>query len=109
MGAFAEVKREWRHFRDDEPGERFCNHRERMKHKPRSHSLIALVVGIVLLAAGVVLLFIPGPGSLFIVFGLAMVASHSERLASRLDRAEPRVRAWFRRLERKLKGSATRK
>jgi hypothetical protein len=51
-----------------------------------------VVLGIALLAGGVVLLFIPGPGLLLIVFGLAMVAGTSRTLAGLLDRAEPPAR-----------------
>lgn len=91
MRALADVKQEWSHFRHDTPGERFRNHRDRMKRRSKKHSLVALCIGVVLLAAGVVLLFIPGPGLLLIVFGLALVASHSKRLSDLLDRAEPVV------------------
>ncbi|HEY5951747.1 MAG TPA: PGPGW domain-containing protein [Kofleriaceae bacterium] len=103
MGALAEVKQEWKHFRDDEPGERFCNHRKRMMHKPRGHSMIALGVGLVLLAGGVVLLFMPGPGLPLIVFGLALVGSHSKRLSGLLDRTEPKLRRLGHRSVRKWK------
>ncbi len=96
MGVFAEAKQEWRHFRGDPPGRRFEKHRERMQHRPRSHGALALGVGVVLLVGGVVLLFMPGPGLLLIVFGLALVASHSERLSRLLDRAEPALRRFGR-------------
>lgn len=102
MGALADVKREWKHFRDDAPGERFCNHRERMKEKSRAHSVVALIAGIVLVAAGIALLFLPGPGSVLIVFGVGLFASHSERLASWLDRTEPKLRSRYHRMKRKL-------
>jgi hypothetical protein len=93
MRSLADVKHEWHCFRDDEPGHRFQNHRERMKHRSRKHSVMAVALGVVLLASGVVLLFIPGPGLLLIVFGLALIASHSTRLSALLDRTEPRLRA----------------
>ena len=104
MGALADVKREWRHFRNDEPGTRFTNHRERMKHRSRAHSAIALTVGVMLLAGGVVLLFVPGPGLLLIAFGLGLIASHWARLAAVLDRSEPRLRAVGRRAKRRWNG-----
>src|SRR6187551_1647815 len=97
MGALAEVKTEWKHFKDDSPGERFRNHRDRMKHKPRGHSIVAVVIGLLLVAGGVVLLFIPGPGSLLIVFGAALIASHSKKLSALMDRAEPKLRRLGRR------------
>ena len=46
MGALAEVKTEWKLFKHDEPGARFRNHRERMKEKPRGHSVVAIAIGI---------------------------------------------------------------
>ena len=45
-------------------------------------------IGAVLLAGGVVLLFIPGPGLLLIAFGGALIARQSLWLAKRLDRLE---------------------
>jgi type II secretory pathway component PulM len=90
--AIAEMKHEWRQFRHDEPGERFCNHRQRMQHKSRKHAAVSLALGVLLLAAGTVLLFIPGPGIPLIVFGLALVATHSRRLSLLLDRGEPALR-----------------
>jgi hypothetical protein len=101
MGALAEVKQEWKSFKDDEPGERFRNHRERMKEKPRGHSVVALAIGVLLVAGGVVLLFIPGPGSLLIVFGVALIASHSKTLSAKMDRAEPKLRELGRRGKRR--------
>jgi uncharacterized membrane protein YbaN (DUF454 family) len=93
MAALAEVKEEWRHFRSDEPGERFRRHRERMQLKSRTHGIVALALGVLLIAVGVVLLFLPGPGTPLIVFGTGLFASHSLRLSNALDRAEPKVRA----------------
>ncbi len=101
MGVFAEAKQEWRRFRSDPPGRRFEQHRERMTHRSRSHSVLAVGAGFVLLAGGVVLLFIPGPGLLAIVFGLALVASHSQRLSSLLDRTEPALRRFGRKSQRR--------
>jgi hypothetical protein len=97
MGALGEVKQEWRHFKADEPGQRFRNHRERMKEKPRGHSVVAIAIGLLLVAIGVVLLFMPGPGTLLIAFGIALIASHSKRLCARMDRAEPKLRCVGRR------------
>jgi uncharacterized membrane protein YbaN (DUF454 family) len=92
MRSFADVKQEWHHFRDDPPGERFRNHRDRMKQRSRTHAAAAIALGVLFLMVGVVLLFIPGPGLLFIVFGLALIASHSKRLSDVLDRTEPKLR-----------------
>lgn len=90
--ALAHVKQEWELFKHDSPGFRFCNHRERMKHRSRWHTVIALSIGVVLEIAGFLLLFIPGPGLLVIFFGLGLIAANSARLASFLDRVEVRAR-----------------
>jgi hypothetical protein len=98
--ALAQVKHEWRQFRHDEPGERFCNHRERMQKKSRTHAAVSFALGVLLLGAGAVLLFIPGPGLPLIVFGLALVSTHSRRLSHLLDRIEPALRHLGRRIVR---------
>jgi hypothetical protein len=100
MGALADAKHEWRHFSTDAPGTRFVNHRERMRGRSRWHSVLASGLGLVLLATGFVLLFMPGPGLVLIGFGVALFASHSHRLAMQLDRAEP----WIRHLAHRMKG-----
>jgi hypothetical protein len=104
-GALANLKHEWQAFKNDDPGERFQNHRKRMKRRSRAHSIAALIAGIVLLAVGLVLCFIPGPGIPLLVFGLALVATHWRWLAEKLDAAEPRLRARGRRLKQRLKRS----
>lgn len=98
---FQRMRREWQAFRRDPPGHRFCNHLKRMR-EAGSGKLRALSVGlgVLLLAGGVVLLFIPGPGLIIIVFGLALLAGESRWLARHLDRAEPHVRRWHAALRR---------
>jgi hypothetical protein len=99
MGAVHVAKHEWRHFRSDRPGHRFRNHRHRMKQRPKRYSVVAVAVGVVLIASGIVLLFVPGPGSVVIAFGLALLASQSRRLAHTMDRAEPALRRTGKRIE----------
>ncbi|NVB79560.1 MAG: hypothetical protein HOV81_14280 [Kofleriaceae bacterium] len=91
-GALASVKKEWELFKHDPPGVRFCRHRARMQNRSRTHTAIALSVGILLVTGGIVLLFMPGPGVLAIFFGLGLIAAQWERLASFLDRVEVRAR-----------------
>ena len=87
-----ELRKEWHLFRDDAPGERFRNHERRSEQRSRVQRLVYLGLGTLLLAGGVVLLFIPGPGLLLILFGAALFAGESRWLAGQLDRAEPVVR-----------------
>ena len=91
--AFAgEMKQEWRRFKDDRPGIRFENHRQRMEQHPRWHQMIRAVIGGAFVVLGIAFCFLPGPGLLGIVFGLALLAGMSRRIAGGMDRAEPRVR-----------------
>ena len=81
-----ELKKPWRVFRDAKPGKRF----EKL-HDARSDSpppIVSYAAGAVLLAGGVVLLLIPGPGLFLIAFGGALIARQSLWLAKRLDRFE---------------------
>ena len=94
MAALAQMKREWRLFKRDEPGMRFRNQRRRMRNGSRSVMIAQVILGVLLVSGGVLLLFIPGPGLLFIVFGLALIAGLSRKLAGLMDRTEPKVRRW---------------
>ncbi len=102
-GVIAFFKEDWKQFRADEPGERFENHTDRVKRGPKAALVIQVFMGVILLAGGIVLMFIPGPAILAYAFGLAMFAGLSRKLARLLDRAEPalrrqgrRVQAWWR-------------
>ena len=92
-----QLAEEWRRIRDDTPGLRFVNHYGRMRTWSRASVVLRLAVGIVLLLAGFIMLFIPGPGIVAILAGLAMIAGESRSLAGRLDRTEFRLRAWWKR------------
>ena len=99
----AELKDEWRAFKHDEPGDRFTNHHDRMKRASLAFRFAATLAGILLLAAGFVLLFIPGPGTPLLVFGLGLLSAHWRWFAEKLDKAEPRARAWYQRQKQRLK------
>lgn len=88
------LKQEWLRFKHDRPGERFENHRRRMSHHPHWHRVLRGVAGGTLVVLGIALCFLPGPGLLFLAFGLALVAGMSPWLAHRMDRGEPRMRTW---------------
>lgn len=90
--ALAHVKAEWKLFKHDAPGVRFSQHRERMRHRSRKHTAIALAAGITLLVVGFAMLFMPGPGLLGILFGLGLIAASSQRLSRFLDQLEVRAR-----------------
>lgn len=87
-----DAKRGWRAFKDDEPGERFQHQHDRMQKQSRGMRIAHAAAGGLLTLAGIVLLFIPGPGLLVMLFGLALLAGLSKTLAKLLDRAEPPLR-----------------
>jgi Putative transmembrane protein (PGPGW) len=90
------LRKNWRVFERAKPGSRF----ERL-HDAREGSgaarIAATVLGIALIAGGVVLLFIPGPGLLLIAFGGGLLAQESLWLARRMDRIELLLRRLYRR------------
>jgi hypothetical protein len=83
-----ELKKSWLAFKKGAPGERFEGfYRARRQTHPRSRIVFAIVGGL-LLAGGVILLFIPGPGILLIAFGGALIARQSLWMAKLLDEVE---------------------
>lgn len=99
-----EMRREWRLFRDDRVGHRFRDHQARLKNGSLRMRAVSMLLGLVLLAAGVVLCFIPGPGVPVLVFGVALLAGESRVVATLLDRAEPRARRALHRASRRWRG-----
>ena len=63
-GTIAKLEHQWREFAHDKPGQRFENQHRRLKRGGRAVSVGMAVVGALLVASGVVLLFVPGPGLL---------------------------------------------
>jgi len=98
------IRHEWNDLRGDEPGQRFRNHHRRLQQPDYKRlRILALLVGPILAAGGLVMLFIPGPGLLFIVFGLALLGGLSRTLAGWLDHGEPPARRVFSRLRERWK------
>lgn len=96
---FESAIHEWHDFRDDSPGRRFTNHHERThKSASRGKDVARVAIGLGLIIGGIVLLFIPGPGMLLILFGVALFAGQSQRLAALLDRGEVWARDRWRRM-----------
>lgn len=58
----------------------------------RAGALARLLVGIVLIAAGIAMLFLPGPGLIALLFGFGLVGGQSKTVARALDRVEPAMR-----------------
>lgn len=92
---------EWHRFRADPPGERFHNHYERAQKQSKARRVLQLVLGLVLLAAGIVLCFIPGPGLPVLLIGVALLSGLSATVARGLDRSELALRRLGRRVKRR--------
>lgn len=83
------LKQSWHDLIRRRPGHRFEERFEESRGKGSSAGrVIKLGVGIVLILVGIVLLVIPGPGSLVILVGAALLAEESRVVARLLDRTE---------------------
>ena len=101
MHAIASMKRAWRSFARAEAGQRFIQHYRRAQlQRSIVVRTLRIGLGIALTVVGVLLWFLPGPGTLLVVFGLAMFAGESRLVAAYLDRAEVFLRARLERLRR---------
>ena len=96
------LKNNWREIADGEPGKRFQHRFEQKEREGRSAAhLFKMAAAVLLIVAGVVFLVIPGPGSLLIVFGGALLAEGSSKVARALDWTEMRIRKLLRRFSRR--------
>jgi hypothetical protein len=84
------------------PGRRF---RQRYRRKSstergRTARYAVILAGVGLTLVGFFFLAVPGPGIPILAVGLALVAQESKGLARLLDRAEIRLRRWWKRLKK---------
>jgi putative transmembrane protein PGPGW len=82
------------------PGRRF---QERYRRRARSERgrvarCAAVLAGIGLTIVGLFFLAVPGPGIPILAVGLALIAQESVVAARFLDRAEIRLRRWWKRM-----------
>jgi hypothetical protein len=98
------LKRQWHGLQRSQPGHRFQNRyasaRRHRDQVPTWQRLLQLGASLVLLAAGVVFVFIPGPAILFFALAGAMLASESRTVARALDWTELRIRSGWHRAAR---------
>jgi cytochrome c-type biogenesis protein CcmH/NrfG len=94
------LKDNWHELARDKPGHRFQNrYRQRKKQGSNRGRFVKLAIAIALLIVGAVLLVIPGPGSVLIVLGAALLAEQSLTVARWFDRSE----IWLRKLAAHLR------
>jgi hypothetical protein len=84
------------------PGQRFQDRYRRKSETGRGRLARCAVIlaGIALTLVGIFFLAEPGPGIPILAVGLALIAQESAVMARFLDRAELRVRGWWKRLRR---------
>jgi predicted benzoate:H+ symporter BenE len=81
------------------PGRRFQDRYRKIGEKAGAWKRAAyLVAGIVLTVVGIFFLVVPGPGIPILIVGLALLAQISATVARLLDRAEVRLRRWWKKL-----------
>jgi hypothetical protein len=87
----------WDRFASSPPGRRFQDRYRRKRESPRGGLARcgAVCAGIVLTLAGIFFLAVPGPGIPILAVGLALIAQESRLAARFLDRAEVRLRRWW--------------
>lgn len=91
------LKQTWRRLKAANPGLRFQQEFRRRHSAGRSPIQKALLIvgGLLLMAAGFLLLFIPGPGLVFLIAGGLLIAQQSLVAARVLDWSEIRLRKLF--------------
>ena len=95
---FAGLKRRLRRFLAAPHGARFQAHYQRMQARATlTRTLVAVGSGLILLAVGLVLLVLPGPGTLVAIIGAALIAGESLTVAKILDWLDVRVTALWKR------------
>jgi hypothetical protein len=101
------MKEELRRFRADGPGRRFLNHHERARaHRTWWKVAVRVGTGTLSIIWGIALWVLPGPGWLFVIFGLALLAGVSRRISRFMDAAEVRVRGLLGKAKRSWRRSS---
>ncbi|HYV99715.1 MAG TPA: PGPGW domain-containing protein [Gemmatimonadaceae bacterium] len=98
------LKRAWHGFRSRKPGTRFVTSYK--KHHAEGSSVFArvgfVVLGVVVLAVGIIALPAPGPGMPIVATGLVLLARESLWAARLMDRAELKGRSLMHRVKRRF-------
>lgn len=98
------MKQQWRDFKKREPGKRFQeiheNRRKGEKDKSPVMRHVRMAAGVLLTLVGVFMLPMPGPGTIVLVLGLAVMAGESVTVAKFLDWLELRLRAVYQSLKK---------
>jgi uncharacterized protein (TIGR02611 family) len=92
------LKRRWRSLKHAPSGERFIryyrNHND--PDRPVWRRVVSIAIGVVIMLGGIVALPAPGPGTLVIVIGAALLAKELKVVARALDAIERWLRGLWR-------------
>jgi uncharacterized protein (TIGR02611 family) len=88
------LKQSWRHLKEGKPGKRFRQQYERRKRSGRSNlsKILFIILGLLIMVVGLIFLPAPGPGTLILLPGAALIARESLFAARLLDWLEVRIR-----------------
>ena len=90
------IKRSWKELKQGRPGHRFQDRTEKSRRNRGNQSwvrrFLTPFIAIVLIAGGIILCVIPGPGLPLIFIGAALLAERSRTLARGLDWLEVKTR-----------------
>jgi hypothetical protein len=99
---FKSLKNSWHELLRESPGRRFQGRYQRAREThSRGNRLLRQWTAVALILVGVVLLIVPGPGTVLIALGAALLAEESLTVARLLDRLEIRCRRAISELRRK--------
>ena len=104
---FQGLKDSWRRLKEAKPGQRFQTQYRAHQASRRSRwsKPIAFGLGAVILLVGLVALPAPGPGTIVLALGAALIARESEWMARSLDWIEIRARTLLARIKRRITAS----
>lgn len=109
MGGY--LRQKWDEFTQDVPGRRFQDRYERLQRDQGRRGwlvrLVEMLIGLVLVAIGLVLMFMPGPAILFFIVGGGFLAARSHAIARLLDASELAIWRSFRWLKSRWDRAST--
>lgn len=93
MKMFDRIRRSWGLLKSGKPGDRFERfYKNQQEGRSPVRKVVSIVIGVAIVAAGLVLLPAPGPGMLVVALGFGLLAREFLVVARALDWLEPRLR-----------------